>query len=105
MNNTFAGSFLFILLIILILLTVFGIFYLYISSKNKERLALIEKGMNPNLANSDFWLQVGIIGGGSALGLITAGLLSSTYGPLIAIFFAGAGLVILEHFPQDQSKA
>ena len=94
MNSTFPTAFLFILLALLILLTVFGIFYLYISSKNKERLALIEKGMDPNLANSDFWLQVGIIGGGAALGLITAGLLSSTYGPLIAIFFAGAGLVM-----------
>jgi hypothetical protein len=58
MNNSFMGSFVFFLLIILILLTIFGIFYLYISSKNKERLALIEKGMDPNLANSDFWLQV-----------------------------------------------
>ena len=68
MENSFTGSFIFILLIVLVLLTVFGIFYLYISSKNKERLALIEKGMDPNLANSDFWLQVGIIGGGAALG-------------------------------------
>ena len=54
MNSTFPTAFLFILLALLILLTVFGIFYLYISSKNKERLALIEKGMDPNLANSDF---------------------------------------------------
>ena len=104
MNSTFPTAFLFILLALLILLTVFGIFYLYISSKNKERLALIEKGMDPNLANSDFWLQVGIIGGGAALGLITAGLLSSTYGPLIAIFFAGAGLVIYNIFRKNKAK-
>ena len=104
MNSTFPTAFLFILLALLILLTVFGIFYLYISSKNKERLALIEKGMDPNLANSDFWLQVGIIGGGAALGLITAGLLSSTYGPLIAIFFAGAGLIIYNIFRKNKAK-
>jgi hypothetical protein len=104
MNSTFPTEFLFILLGILILLTVFGIFYLYISSKSKERLALIEKGMDPNLANTDFWLQVGIIGGGAALGLMTAGLLSSTYGPLIAIFFAGAGLVIYNIFRKNKAK-
>lgn len=98
------GSFVFFLLIILILLTIFGIFYLYISSKNKERLALIEKGMDPNLANSDFWLQAGIIGGGSALGLIIAGIISSTYGPLIAILFAGAGLVIYNIFRKNKAK-
>src|SRR5215469_13480344 len=98
MNNSFTGSFVFILMIILILLTIFGIFYLYINSKSKERLALIEKGMDPNLAKGDFWIQVGIIGGGAALGLIVAGIISSTYGPLIAIFFAGAGLVIYNIF-------
>ena len=70
MNNSSFSSFFFILLIILVLLTVFGIAYLYITSKTKERLALIEKGMDPNLAKSDFWLQIGIIAGGSAFGLI-----------------------------------
>lgn len=104
MNNSFVGSFVFFLLIILILLTIFGIFYLYISAKNKERLALIEKGMDPNLAGSDFWLQVGIIGGGAALGLITAGMLSSSYGPLIAIFFSGTGLVIYNIFRKNKAR-
>ena len=94
MNNSFTGSFVFILLIILVLLTIFGIFYLYITSKSKERLALIEKGMDPNLAKSDFWMQVGIIAGGAALGLIVSGIINNTYGPLIAIFFAGGGLVV-----------
>ena len=104
MNNSFAGSFVLVLMIILILLTIFGIFYLYITSKNKERLALIEKGMDPNLAKSDFWIQVGIIGGGAALGLIVAGIISSTYGPLIAIFFAGIGLVIYNIFRKNKAR-
>jgi hypothetical protein len=104
MNNSFTGSFVFILMIILILLTIFGIFYLYINSKSKERLALIEKGMDPNLAKGDFWIQVGIIGGGAALGLIVAGIISSTYGPLIAIFFAGAGLVIYNIFRKNKAS-
>ena len=38
-----------ILVVLLVLLTVVAIFYLYINAKNRERLALIEKGMNPNL--------------------------------------------------------
>ena len=104
MNNSFTGSLVLILLIILILLTIFGIFYLYISSKNKERLALIEKGMDPNLAKSDFWIQVGIIAGGAAFGLIFSGIISSTYGPLIAIFFAGAGLVIYNIFRKNKAR-
>ena len=104
MENSFYGSLFFILLIVLVLLTVFGIVYIYVTSKNKERLALIEKGMDPNLANSDFWLQVGIIAGGGALGLIVAGIIGSTYGPLVAILFSGAGLVIYNLVRKSKAK-
>ncbi len=57
-------------------------------------MALIEKGMNPNLAKSDFWIQAGIIAGGSAFGLIAGDKIPGGYGPLMAILFAGAGLVV-----------
>jgi hypothetical protein len=50
--------------------------------------------MDPNLAKSDFWAQVGIISGGAALGLIAGDMIPGEYGPLVAILFAGAGLVI-----------
>ena len=104
MENSFIGSFFFILLIVLVLLTIFGIVYIYITSKSKERLALIEKGMDPNLASSDFWLQVGIIGGGAALGLITDGILNTGYGPLMAILFSGAGLVIYNVIRKNKAR-
>jgi len=85
---------LFMLVIVLALLTIAAISYLYITAKNKERMALIEKGMNPNLARSDFWIQVGIIVGGTAAGLMFGDIIHSTYGPLFAFLFAGAGLVV-----------
>lgn len=78
----------------LVLLTIFGIVYIYVTSKTKERLALIEKRIDPNLANSDFCLQVGIIDGGAALGLIAGDKFPGGYSPLVAIILAGAGLVI-----------
>jgi threonine dehydrogenase-like Zn-dependent dehydrogenase len=31
--------------------SIFGVFYLYISSRNKERLALIEKGADASIFN------------------------------------------------------
>lgn len=95
MQNNFLSPVLLVLIIVLVLLSIVTIAYLYITAKNRERLALIEKGMNPNLARSDFWPQVGIIGGGIGAGLIVGDLLPhSTYGPLLAIIFAGAGLVV-----------
>ena len=104
MQNQSVSSFFFVLLVILVLLTIFGIVYIYVSSKSKERLALIEKGMDPNLAKSDFWIQVGIIGAGSALGLIVADILPGKYGPLVAIVFAGAGLVIYNLIRKKRMK-
>ncbi len=93
--QNFITPFLFVLIAVLGLLSIVAIFYLSITAKSKERLALIEKGMNPNLSRSDFWIQVGIIGGGIGAGLIFSDLIPhSTYGPLFAIMFAGAGLVI-----------
>jgi hypothetical protein len=92
----FLGGFFLMLVFILVLLTIFGIFYLYYTSKTKERLALIEKGMDPNLANSDFLTQVLIIGGGFALGLIGGDLLPGKYGygPLTGIISAAVCIVV-----------
>jgi len=82
------------LVIVLALLTIGGIFYLYITAKNRERMALIERGMDPNLARGDFWIQVGIICAGIAAGLIFSDVIHTTYGPLFGFVFAGAGLVV-----------
>src|SRR3954466_7551006 len=91
-------------LVVLVLLTISGIMYLYITAKSKERLALIEKGMDPNLANSDFWVQVGIIGGGAALGLMVGDKIPGGYGPLVAIFFAGAGLIVYNIIVKNKAR-
>ena len=104
MNAQSVGSVFLLLLIVLVLLTIFGIMYLYITSKSKERLALIEKGMDPNLAKSDFWVQIGIIGGGAALGLMAGDKIPGGYGPLVAIFFAGAGLIVYNIVVKNKAR-
>jgi hypothetical protein len=104
MNNQIISPTFFVMLIALVLLTIFGIVYLYITSRTKERLALIEKGMDPNLAKSDFWVQVGIITGGAALGLIVGDIIPGKYGPLVAILFAGAGLVVYNIIRKSRAR-
>jgi hypothetical protein len=95
MHSNFLSPLLFVLVVVLILMSIVAIFYLYITARNRERLALIEKGMDPNLSRSDFWPQVGIIGGGIGAGLMVGDIVKGgTYGPLMGILFAGAGLVI-----------
>jgi hypothetical protein len=94
MQSNFLSPLLFVLVIVLVLMSIVAIFYLYITAKNRERLALIAKGMDPNLSRSNFWPQVGIIGAGVCAGLMVGDFRGGTYGPLIGILFAGVGLVI-----------
>jgi hypothetical protein len=93
--------------------TVFGIFYVFYITRNKERLALIEKGADASLFNtgkdgakslfnwSKFTLKIGIFFMGIALGIIAGAILSyngvlyegASY-PSMIFFFGGLSLVI-----------
>lgn len=96
MENTFFSSTLFFLIVVLVLATIFGIFYLYFTTRNRERMALIEQGMDPNLANSDFWIIVGLIVAGMAGGMMLGDLFGK-YGPLVGFVVAGINVVVY-HF-------
>jgi hypothetical protein len=104
MDTQSVSTVFFLLLLVLVLLTIFGIMYIYITSKSKERLVLIEKGMDPNLAKSDFWVQTGIIAGGAALGLMAGDKIPGGYGPLVAILFAGVGLVVYNMVTKNRAR-
>lgn len=82
------GTAIFVLLIIFG--SIFGIFYLYFSTRNKERLALIEKGAEANIFNkgqnngpSSFWkvflLNIGLLAMGIGVGILLGSLLSYNF--------------------------
>jgi hypothetical protein len=93
--------------------TVFGIFYVFYTTRNKERLALIEKGAEASLFNTGKgsspslfnWnkvtLKVGMFLMGIALGIIAGAILSyngvlyegASY-PSMIFFFGGLSLVV-----------
>lgn len=100
------SAFFIVLLFILVLLTITGIVYLYINAKTKERLALIEKGMDPNLAKSDFLTQIGIIGAGLAAGLILGDNLPTKYGygPLVGIIVAGVSITCYNIYKRNKAE-
>jgi hypothetical protein len=104
MENTFFSSTLFFLIVVLVLATIFGIFYLYFTTRNRERMALIEQGLDPNLANSDFWVIVALIAVGMAGGLIIADLLPGGYGPLMGFIVAGINIVVYHFYKLARRK-
>ena len=96
-----------ILVPIVLFLVIFGILYLYFSSRNKERLALIEKGADatifygPRTERSGKWiLKVGILAIGVALGVLVgaaleaAGLEDDVAYTASIFLFAGIALVV-----------
>jgi uncharacterized membrane protein len=92
--------------------TVFGIYYVHYTTRNKERMALIEKGADASLFNtgkegkssiawSKFTLKIGMLFMGIALGILAGALLSfagvleegANY-PAMIFFFGGLSLVL-----------
>jgi hypothetical protein len=72
--------------------SIFGVFYLYFSTRNKERLALIEKGVDAtifmkgqqNKKAAPFWkvliLNLGLLAMGIGVGILLGTLLSYNFG-------------------------
>jgi hypothetical protein len=89
---------------------VFGIFYLYISARNKERLALIEKGADASIFYSKdrrvtpVWkvvvINLALLLMGIGIGIFLGALFTDVLGmnediamPGTILFMAGAGLL------------
>jgi hypothetical protein len=72
-----------ILIPLFVFSSLFGIFYVYISTRNKERMALIEKGADASLfatKNKNFrnmTLKIGMLAVGIGIGILLGSLLSS----------------------------
>jgi uncharacterized membrane protein len=93
--------------------TVFGIMYVFYTTRHRERLALIEKGADASLFNTGkegqkfsfnwgkFTLKIGMLFMGIALGIIAGAILSyagvlyegANY-PALIFFFGGLSLVL-----------
>ena len=92
--------------------TVFGIMYIYYTTRNKERIALIEKGADASLFSTGkdsgnaftwgkFTLKIGMLFMGIAVGIIVGAILSNagvlnehaSY-PAMIFFFGGLSLVL-----------
>jgi len=100
---------------------IFGVFYLYFSTRNKERLALIEKGADASIfmkgkqSTAPIWkvliLNLALLLMGIGLGVFIASLLDdftsldeeAVY-PAVIFFMAGAGLFLGFKMTKDLDK-
>ena len=95
-------------IVLVIFGAIFGVFYLFFTTRNKERLALIENGADAKLFNTgkkyswrNFTLSSGMFLIGVSLGVLVANILSNTTSlhegaayPSMIFLFAGISLVL-----------
>ena len=96
--------------------TIFGVLYTFLMTRNKERLAMIEKGADPNIfaqRRTRIGIKVGLLAMGIATGILLGQMIthltSMDEEPAVMsmiFLWAGAGLV-LEHYlaKKDTEKA
>lgn len=100
---------------------IFGVFYLYLSTRNKERLALIEKGADASIfmrgrqETAPFWkvfiLNLSLLLMGVGIGVFMALLLTTFTSlkeegvyPATIFFMAGVGLFVGFNKTKDLDK-
>ncbi len=97
-----------ILVPFIVFATLFGIVYVFLTTRNKERLSLIERGMDASVFNthrkyswSKFLLASGFFLTGIGVGILFGALLSKTIPleegvayPMSIFIFAGLSLII-----------
>ncbi len=94
--------------------TVFGVLYVFFTTRNKERLAMIEKGADPSLFSWKFGrigIKIGLVAMGIALGVLVGALINHTTkmnldeATFSMIFlFGGSGLVFDHYLAKKESK-
>ena len=96
---------------------IFGIVYLGVTTRNRERMALIERGADPTLfearkrVNSGGAMKVGLFFMGIGLGVVVGYLISSGGGmdegaayPSMIFIFGGLALIVSHLWQRKQDK-
>jgi hypothetical protein len=96
---------------------IFGIVYVSVTSRNRERMALIERGADPTLfearkkVNNNGTMKVGLFFLGIGLGVVVGYLISSGGGmdegaayPSMIFIFGGLALIVSHLWQRKQDK-
>jgi hypothetical protein len=106
-----------VLVNLIIFSTLFGIIYMYLTSRNKERLALIEKGADAKVFNSgrklsfsEGILNIALLAIGIGIGVLIGatleqgGMSSDVSYPASIFIFGGVGLLVSVFLNRKLSK-
>ena len=91
---------------------IFGIVYVFLMTRHRERMSMLEKGVDPSLFTSkpistSYTLKIGMLSTGVALGILLGNLLHKTYdierGPaFLSMVFLFGGLSLIANYMIDK---
>ena len=103
-----------LLLVFIIFASMFGALFVYLTTRNRERLAMIEKGMDPKTFKpkfNRFGIKIGLLLVGIAVGLLMAQFLHHTTKMYLELamfsmifLFGGLGLVLDHYLAKKESQ-
>jgi ABC-type Fe3+-siderophore transport system permease subunit len=99
--------------------SLFGIAYVYLTTRNRERMAMIEKGADPSLfrnpvrGRSFFTLKFGLLFVGVSLGILMGALLAAANirgleeepASFAMMFLFGGIALIISHFLEEKKRS
>jgi hypothetical protein len=104
-----------ILVPMIVFSTIFGVLFTFLTTRNRERLAMIEKGVDPTNFKPNFnrlGIKLGLLAVGVALGVLFGQLITHTTkmdgepATFSMIFlFGGIGLVVEHYLSKKEEKA
>jgi len=96
---------------------IFGVFYVFLTTRNKERLSMIEKGADAsmfltkrNRSSIGYTLKFGMLAVGVAIGLLIGSIIAETtnlpeeVAYFSMIFLFGGVALIANHFIEEKKK-
>jgi len=103
---------------LIVFASIFGIFYVFLTTRNKERLSMIEKGADASMfltrkgdrGNTYYTLKFGMLAVGIAIGLLVGSIIAETtnlpeeVAYFSMIFLFGGISLIVNHFMEVKQK-
>ena len=93
---------------------IFGIVYVFLMTRHRERMSMLEKGVDPSLftpkpTSQSYTLKIGMLSTGVALGILLGNMLYKGYDierapAFLSMVFLFGGLSLIANYMIDKNK-
>lgn len=104
-----------VLIPLIVFSSIFGVFYVFLTTRNKERLSMIEKGVDASMfltkkQDKGYTLKFGMLAIGVAIGLLVGSIIAETttlpeqIAYVSMTFLFGGIFLVANHYIEEKKK-